>query len=288
MIFNSGDSETYSDWALVTDKVTWGTAIDALPAPRSLFATDRINTITLLLTNQTTALTTLSDLDFLNNKNMCVLGNEVINFQNVAVNADRTVTLSVLMRGCRGTEWACDQHAPGDLFVFLDSNDYVSTPQPLASIGVLQYFKLVGAASALDRTVPITATFSGYDLKPYAPVHQARAVSGSDLVVTWERRTRVGGALQPVTGTVQIGEFSELYDLYILAAPYDPVAAGWVAPVSFVRSALGLTSPTYTYTAAHMATDSFTPATQTLHIVVFQKSAAVGVGWPGAADLCPF
>jgi hypothetical protein len=130
--------------------------------------------------------------------------------------------------------------------------------------------------------------FKGYDLMPYRPVNFARTPSGSDLVVAWDRQTRLGGGLMENTGSVPLGEEAELYDAYVLAAPYNQSAASWVTPVSFVRAFTGLTSPTFTYTASQMAADGFTPASGTLHVVAFQISAAVGHGWPGFADLVPF
>jgi hypothetical protein len=62
-------------------------------------------------------------------------------------------------------------------------------------------------------------------------------------------------------------------------------AQGWL---TYKRRFTGLTAPTLTYTAAEMSADGFTPATDTLCLVVYQLSAVVGRGFPGFQALPAF
>ena len=66
---------------------------------------------------------------------------------------------------------------------------------------------------------------------------------GSNVTLSWQRRTRVGGELIDGTGEVPLAEDSEQYDLEILFGN------------AVVRVIGGLTSPSYVYTSADQATD---------------------------------
>jgi hypothetical protein len=223
----------------------------------------------------------------LNGANAALIGSEIIQFQTATENSDGSYTLSTLLRGRLGTEWACGTHTVGETFVILDTTFHTTTI-PLSQIGAPQYDKIVPIGQYADAAPVFGVTYNGWDLKPYAPVNHARAASGSDLAVSWVRRTRWDTNMQDGTGTVPMAEESEAYDAYVLASPYNGATAGYAAPTTFVRAFTGLTAPTFTYTAAEMTADSFTPATSPLYVVVFQRSAAVGIGWPGSATLPAF
>lgn len=286
-LYQSVDGENFTQFQSIQNTVTWGTVITVLGDTDDPFSTDRVNALTVSLGMQQADLVSASYLDWLNGANAILVGSEIIQFQTATLNADFTYTLSTLLRGRRGTEWATGIHTVGELFVVLDTNLYESTI-PLSQINATLYWKLVPLGTFPDTAATTSKAFLGYDLKPYAPNEIERAPSGSDLLVTWIRRSRLGGALLDGTGSVPLAEETESYDAYVLSAPYNEVAANWATPVSPVRSFLGLTSPQFTYTAAEMSTDGFVPASGTLHVVVFQNSAAIGHGWPGSGDLPPF
>jgi hypothetical protein len=287
VLYSSADNQNFTQFDLITNETMWGSAINALGDTTTPFSTDNVNTLTVALAVQGTDLSSASYLDWLNGSNAALVGNEVIQFQNATLNTDGTYTLSTLLRGRRGTEWATGTHQVGESFIILDTNLSESTIA-LSQINATTYWRLVPLGAFVDTTPTESQAFLGYDLKPYAPTRLTRAPSGSDLLVTWKRRTRVGGALLDGTGTVPLAEETESYDAYVLSAPYNASTANWATPASPVRSFIGLTSPQFTYTAAQMTADGFTPGTDALHIVVFQNSAAIGHGWPGAGNLPPF
>lgn len=287
--FESSDAQTYNSWGFSQNQLTWGTTINSLPAPASLYAYDTINTINVMWANYNRPVSSLSVTDFTNsNGNVALLGNEIICFQNVSINADGSYSLSNLKRGMRGTEWAVNSHTVAESFILLDSNDYIEYILPLSSIGGTNFFKVVGLGGSFDTIPNVTTQVKGYDLKPYSPVNFSRTNSGSDLIVAWKRRTRIGGSWLGGTGTVPLSEAEEKYKAFVLSSPYDPVANNYGEPASYVRIFTGLTSPTFTYTAAEMSTDSFVRSTSTLYVVVFQISDSVGDGWPGSDSLPAF
>lgn len=283
----SFDNENWLQFDTISNPLTWGTALSTLGSTSSPDATDRVNTLTLSLVAINNPLQSDSQINVLNGTNMALVGQEIIQFQNVAINGDGTYTLSTLFRGCRGTEWAVGTHVAGELFILLDNNVHDNTIA-LSNLNVAVSAKLVATATPITDVASSSVTFKGYDLKPYSPVNFSTTTSGDGVVVNWVRRTRYGGNLMDGVGTVPIGEEMEAYDLYLLSAPYDPVASNWQTPTTgVVRSALGLTSPYFPYTNDQMTADGYNPATDVLHVVVFQNSAAIGHGWPGSADLAP-
>ena len=86
-------------------------------------------------------------------------------------------------------------------------------------------------------------TLAGNDLKPYAPAQlEATGSWGSNVTLSWQRRTRVGGALLDGSGEVPLAEDSEQYDLEILFG-------------NAVVRVIGLSSLSYVYTSADQAAD---------------------------------
>ena len=121
---------------------------------------------------------------------------------------------------------------------------------------------------------------------PYAPSDIRRDIDGGsgDITLTWARRTRLGGNLQDGTGSVPLNETEERYEVYILDAPFNGDLSTPVLPDNIVRS-YEVTVPTATYSASDQTADSFDRNVDTLHVVVYQLSGAVGRGFPGARSI---
>ncbi len=100
----------------------------------------------------------------------------------------------------------------------------------------------------------------------------ASIASGTDgdITITWDRRTRVGGALIPGQSTVPISEDSELYDIDYFSA---------AAASTIIRTTSSLVSAVTVYTSAQQATDGLSPPLSTITVEVFQRSAQVGRGF---------
>jgi len=196
---------------------------------------------------------------------------EIIQFRDVAVNVDGTVTLSGLLRGRRGTDVFCGDHKTGDLFVFLNNIDGEAFSIPLSDLNDPLDIKVVPNGESFDAVTTITKTYTGRDLKPYAPVNFSASLEGDgSLTLGWFRRTRIGGELENTTGDVFLAESFERYDVEILDGPDGDV----------LRTYVDITSPTATYSAADYATD-FPSGSNALTFRVYQKSEVVGRGFPG-------
>jgi hypothetical protein len=224
----------------------------------------------------------------LNGANAALVGSEIIQFQTVRVNADGTLTLSSLLRGRRGTEWATGSHGQGERFVMLTAGGVEDGSIPLTEVGQPRYWKLAPAGGIISQAPTVVNRYLGYDLMPWAPVQFSRAPSGSDLDVAWVRRTRMGGdLLARGAGPVPLSEESEAYEVYVLPnagafAGFNPGDA-----TTYTRVFTGLSSPALTYTAAEMTSDGFTPAIDTLYLAGFQVSATIGRGFRASITLPP-
>jgi hypothetical protein len=286
-VLESSDGTTYDQVGTLGSSVVWGTAANALGDTTAKFSLDVVNTVTIALGFASETLSSITDDQLTAWGNMAILGQEVIQFRDVTVNGDGTVTLSALLRGRRGTDWATDTHSIGDTFVLVDPTTMSGIATPASEIGTAEYWELVSSGLNAESVAPYAYRNLGYPLMPYAPLNHTRATSGGNLVVGWSRRTRLSGEMTDGTGVVPLMEDFEQYDAYVLAAPFDPYVFNAGTPSTFVRAYTGLTSPTFTYAAADMATDGFNPATSTLHLVVFQVSSVVGPGFPGWSDMLP-
>lgn len=281
-LYQSPDGSSWPLYATLPAFADWGQATNALGDTVSLYAVDYINTVRVRFQPGSALPSSCTYLEMMNGANPALLGNEVIQFMTVTENADGTATLSGLCRARRGTDYATGGHQVGDNFIMLLTDGSINANRlPLNDIGVSLFYRLVPGGRTPDEMPTRAFTYRGYDLMPYSPVQFEATPSGSDLVLTWLRRTRIGGGLMDGTDTVPLHEETEAYEVYIIAsaaarATFDPTNS-----MTYVRKWTGITSPTVTYTAAEMTTDSFDPTTDTLYLIVYQLSAVVGRGFQG-------
>jgi hypothetical protein len=273
VLFASDDGAVYVVADETLHAVAWGVARTALPDTDLPFQTDL--TSQLQITMVSGSLASVSNLAMLNGANLAALiradGNaELIQFQDVGL-SEGVYTLTTLLRGRRGTEVFTGGHAAGDLFVLLGGDGVTRRPLDLDRLGDTFHYRAVGRGGELRDARTAQLTLAGNDLKPYAPVHLAASGNwGSNITLSWQRRTRVGGELTDGTGEVPLAEDTEEYELEILDGPGGSV----------VRTVTGLTSPSFTYTSSMQSAD-FGGAQTELSFVVYQISAQVGRGFPG-------
>jgi hypothetical protein len=281
-IFRSLDnSATWVDYSGISFACNWGQAITKLPDTPSKFATDYDHTITVAMQAGSNFPLSCTYDEMLSGANGALLGEEVIQYQRAVLNDDRTVTLSNILRGRRGTEWATGRHYAGEQFIMLQAGKIGGSTLNLAEINVQELWKLVPSGRLIEQTPTDAFTYRGYDLMPYAPVGFKRAPSGPDLQVSWTRRTRLGNFLMDNTDTAPLYEASESYNAYILPDASSILLFNPANPLSYTRSYMNLPVPWFTYTASQMTSDGFYPATSRLFVAVYQVSSVVGMGFRG-------
>jgi hypothetical protein len=273
VLFASDDGAVYAAVDETLEPIAWGVARSALPDTDLPFQTDGTSALQVAMVSG--SLASVSNPEMLNGANLAALiradGNaELIQFQDIAL-SEGVYTLTTLLRGRRGTEVFTGGHAAGDLFVPLDGAGVARRLLALDRLGDTLHYRAVGRGGALRDARTEQLTLAGNDLKPYAPARleaDGPILAGNDVVLTWVRRTRVGGELIDGTGEVPLAEDSEAYEVHVL----DPDG-------EVVRTETGLTSPSWTYTAAMQAEDF--PA---VAVRVYQLSAQVGRGFAARFD----
>lgn len=184
----------------------------------------------------------------------------------------RIYDLSGFMRGQLGQEHLIGTHGPGERFVLLN-NSIRRMVNEATDIDAEHQVKAVTLNLLLDSVVEEDFTDSGIALKPYSPWNLRALPNGSDIDVTWRRRSR-RVARYTDTGTfTPLGENTEAYRVKI----YDNPASDPVRTVD-------VTTGAWTYDAADIATDGFT-SSDLITITVQQLSETVGEGFAATTEV---
>ena len=199
------------------------------------------------------------------------LGWEIIQFAEAAHNSDGAWTLSDLLRGRRGTEWATAQHSVGDRFVLLTGAGIVRVPMDSSGIGIERPHRAVTFGTSVGGAAVTAFTGLGTALEPYSVAHVAGDWSDGDLVITWIRRGRIGQELRS-GADIPLSEESEAYEVDVMDG--ETVLRTFSASIQ-----------TATYTAAQIAADFGSPTPESVTVRIYQLSATVGRGFVSEATL---
>lgn len=265
----------------------WGVVSTTLgPAHHGHFALDWESKITVWPVTPWFELDSITDDELWAGGNAALVGNEIIQFRDCVENADGTWTLWNLLRGRRGTEYATHTHVAGESFLYLlNVNTIAPEGEMIDTRGQQRYYKAVAYGTSLEETPVIDVTYEPRDLMPYASKDIRRSIAAGAITVTWKRRTRMGGNMQDFTGTVPLNEVGEKYEIYFYDTPFTgDLSRGGVVQPGYLHSA-ETTSPTYTWTPDPL---QFAGNLDTLTVVVYQISAAVGRGFPGTRSIEPW
>ena len=265
----------------------WGVLANTLgPARHGHFALDWETKITVRPVTDWFELDSITDDELWAGGNAALVGDEIIQFRDCVENVDGTWTLWNLLRGRRGTEYATHTHKIGEPFLYLlNVNSIAPEGEMIDTRGQKRYYKAVAYGRSIAETPLIEITYEPRDLMPYAPKDIRRTITGPSIDVTWKRRTRMGGGMQDFTGTVPMNEAAEKYEVYFYKTPFigDLSRGGAIEP-GYLHTAT-TTTPSYTWTPDPTL---FASNLDTLTVVVYQISAAVGRGFPGTRSIEPW
>ncbi len=237
---------------------------------------DRAARLQVLLSNGSSA-QSATRLKMLSGANAAAVRNavgvwEVLQFETATLIAANTYELSNLLRGQAGTEGAFELGpiAAGAPFVLLDSG---LTRIDLAADDVgLPYNWRIGPAAidlGSDSYLSGTHAYQSIGARPFSPVHiRATRNGGGDIVITWVRRTRIGGDTWTTT-EVPLSELNEAYEVDIQSG------------AAVVRT-LSSSVPSATYTAAQQIAD-FGSLQSSVSLAAHQMSPSFGRGTGRAA-----
>jgi hypothetical protein len=264
-LFRSLDGSSYSQVVTATERATRGTASELgdWTAGRVF---DEINTVTVAV-NGTLSSATRAALYADRQLNVAAIGAhgrwEIIRFRDATLVEAGVYTLSGLIRGCLGTEWAAGTHEEDDLFVVLQPAGLRRVNHTTGDIGLERLYKAVTLGRSLATATPQAFTDTGVNLKPLSPVDPRALRSGDDLTLTWRRRTRYQTRhFGPLPESVPLGESVEAYSVDIL-------------DTGVVVGTLASTAPSLTFDVTDFGLTPGDP----VEVAIHQISASVGRGY---------
>lgn len=289
VLYDSPDNQSFTQVGSVPKSVPYGVTTTVLPPPQSVFAWDYVNTLTVRMINGS-APTSTTQFNVLAGSNAALLypSLEVIQYQTLADNGDGTVTLSNLLRGRRGTDDFASGHVLGEKVLFLSSGGIIHEQVSQSELNIVEYYKPITVGADLNSGNSQALSIVGRDLMPYAPAYTKVYNIGTGLLITWLRRTRLGGALQGGTGYVPLAEASELYSVDILNGAGQVVRTiNGIAPPNGTDSWASPSQPNVLYTTAQQTADGFV-AGAGWSANVYQISGQVGRGFGTNVTLLPY
>ncbi len=265
--FKSSDGgTTYGALFSTTEAATIGSASTVLDNFTGGNVFDYTNTVDVNLQNGTLA--SMSEVLVLNGANVALLGDEVIQFKTATLISGSAYTLSGLLRGRKGTEWAMTTHAIGERFVLVSTSTWRRAELETTEIGLSRLYKSPAFGQTISAVSPTSFTCNAVGLEPYSPVQLTGSRDGSDnITMNWIRRTRLSWDSLDAR-EAPLGETTEAYEVEVWDSSYTTLK----------RTITGITSPTTTYSAANQTTD-FGSVQNPVYLKVFQLSSVVGRGY---------
>lgn len=226
------------------------------------------------------------------NKNLALIGSEIVQFQTATLVSPGIYTLSVFLRHRLGTEWARGidlstiGHRANERFVLLETGTTQFESLSLTDLNKIRYYKALGRGFELPDVEAMEAEFTGQSLKPLAPVDLRRSAANGSTTFTWNRRSRYAGDFFDGMD-IPLGEEEESYlvEVYYntLYLP-EPHPADMLPLVNNPVRSTTVYEPRWHYTQGQMLADfwgtEFPGYQATLVIQIRQVSALYGPGEP--------
>lgn len=286
-MYRSTDNASYEMLYVTDQSVEWASVAGVVPAPRhGAFGLDWETKITVWPVIDWFELESITDDELWAGQNLCAVGAELIQFRDCVQNADGSWTIWNLLRGRRGTEYACKAHQAGEMFVYLSSETFEGDAEALDQRARSRWFRAVADGISPDLSPATKIFYEPRDLMPYAPKDIRRSVAGTTITLSWKRRTRMGGNMQDGTGSVPLNEGREWYEVYILNTPFlgdlsrsddPPLDSAVIHRLETAESEIQLETTEFTA--------PFDVNLDTLHVLIYQHSTAVGRGFPAVRSI---
>jgi hypothetical protein len=286
----SRDDVNFSELLSATSAAVIGTAGTVLGNFSGGNIPDELNAVTINLIDPSQSLASVSFASFLNGANAAYLGGELIYFRNAEQISSTQWVLSGLLRGRVGTEAAIKTHSIGEPFVLLSSSALYEASINLTDIGQNLYFEAYLAnLFGTTPSAPVGVTPKNARLAPLAPF-QLQASKGSaaslqDWTLKWFRRARINygwtdGADVPLdwqqeSYSVTIynsgGQQINRYTIAAAGLEWNGGSTPQSTPANPSSQSLPPfawpTQPYFTYTAAMISNDGFTPGSSITAVV---------------------
>ena len=265
-IYKSIDDITYIEVGEIGDRGVVGTLTSNLDENSTNFA----------VTLNSGTLESISASDASLGFNYLLVGNEILQFQTQSLTGTNQYLIEdILQRGLRGTETFINSHAIGERVVLLAGNNAVITKITLESndLNQLRYLKAPSVSETLADAIAQSLTYSGNNLKPYAPINLAATVDNvGNITINWIRRDRHAGNRSDYEN-FPLSESSEKWEVEVLNT-------------QTVTRTIESTNNKVVYLASDQVLD-FGSVQNSITLQIYQLSSEVGRGYPAIATLTP-
>ena len=193
-IYQSNDGgNTYDIIGRINYESTIGYTLNNINPIESLHTIDRNNHIDIILSSGELHDTTFSGL--LNYENMALLGNEIIQFQNVDKIFDEELKLYKyrlynILRGRLNTEkYSKTLHNSGIRFILLNQH-LTSINTSYHDIRTEKLYKIVSLGQSIEDVEAITIQYQGKSFEIPSVIKQNYIQSGNEVIFNWNRRSK--------------------------------------------------------------------------------------------------
>jgi glutamine cyclotransferase len=278
----SNDNVTYTKLLDVSDRAIMGDATTTLGDFAGGNVFDEINSLEVDVGEGTLSSST-NDALLTTEVNALLVGAEIIQFRQATLVGPGVYTLTGLLRGRRGTEWAIPDHVADERVVLLRlSTGIRKVLENVADIDVSHYYKAVTYGRSRATAAPTQFADTGVALKPFAPVDLRFDSEAGEI--TWDRRSRLSGRL---FGVVPLGEASESYDVELRNAGLTLVASATVSEPSYAISALVEDSAAFTGVGFEPIWGKLTIGGDDVAVADDNNGTSAGTGHRGLVRLDP-
>jgi hypothetical protein len=271
-----------------------GSTSNALPSG-STTCWDNINTLTVSM--NTGSLSSATDLAVLGGANSILVGApgrwELVQFRTATPGASAgSYTLSGLLRGRKGTEWAVGTHQATDTVVLLGAtiNNLIV---PSAELNSSIAYKCVPVGESLEGSATVNKTYVGERLRPLTPInisaYRTATTGAYDIIIKWVRRDRINAGWNDYSDIPQSEVVDKWRIEFFKTNAFDTIAnnrTDFYNTNSTTLDALVSGSPNFTIVGDGSYKYNYTSASQlidgsqkiTIYIRISQVSATVGFG----------
>jgi hypothetical protein len=213
-IFEATDStgDEYEDINVVATEPTWGTVLTKLPS-QVHYGIDTRTVLTVRVMSVDSdfnpdVLESCTYDELLAGKNAAMVGNEIVQFMTATPRSDgKTYDLTNLLRARRGTNYSASSHAAAERFVMLElDGSVIRLSNAPSEWNQTHLFKPVPPGSYAEDVYPVSVDMEPNDLKPYTPEFVRVSDDGTNITVTFERRSRITNEVTDLTGDIPYKE----------------------------------------------------------------------------------
>lgn len=255
-LMKSVDDVIFEQVSQIEERGIVGSAISALGNYIGPNIPDETNVVRVSVPQATLASITYAE-QILEVQNAFMIGDECIIAREASYVSPGVYDLRGLLRGRKGTEWAMGNHSIGDEVVVIQPQGVRRVGMDISELYLSRFYRAPTFGRPLDSTTSRPFTNTGVSAKPYAATNLDATRDGTNVTVTWNRRTRY--SQNWLLGFVPLAEASQ----------------SWVIE-SYTDGTYTTIANTYTSTTNSV---TFANAGTMVYLRIYQLSDRVGRGY---------